>query len=68
VAEEGFKCTHIEFPMQSKRKLCGTELTVPNPLTYENKRRPKLLFPLPNLKIQINSLFQRPGFEQQLRK
>jgi hypothetical protein len=68
VAEEGFKCTHVEFPMQSKRKFCGTELTVQNPLTYENKRRPKLLFPLPNLKIQINSLYQRPEFEQQLRK
>ena len=68
VAEEGFKCTHIEFPMRSKTKPCGMELTIPNPLTYQDKRRPKLLFPLPNLKIQINSLYQRPEFEQQLQK
>ena len=34
VAEEGFKCTHIEFPMRSKTKPCGMELTIPNPLTY----------------------------------
>jgi hypothetical protein len=67
-AEGGFKCKHVEFPMKQKIKLCGTELTEQNPLTYEIKRRPKLLFPLPNLKIQINSLYQRPEFEQQLRK
>jgi len=68
VAEEGFKCTHVEFPMQSKVKSCGMELTVQVPLVNENKRRPKLLFPLPNLKIQINSLYQRPEFKQQLQK
>jgi hypothetical protein len=58
VAEEGFKCIHVKFPMQSKVKSCGMELTVQVPLVNENKRRPKLLFPLPNLKIQINSLYQ----------
>jgi len=68
VTEEGFKCTHVEFPMRSKVKSCGTELTVQVPLTNEIKRRPKLLFPLPNLKIQINSLYQRSEFKQQLRK
>ncbi len=68
VAEEGFKCTHVEFPMQSKGKPCGMELTVQVPLANESKNRPKLLFPLPNLKIQINSLYQRPEFKQQLRK
>jgi hypothetical protein len=65
---EGFKCTHVEFPMKSKRKSCGVELTVQVPLANENKRRPKMLFPLPNLRIQINSLYQRPEFKQQLRK
>ena len=68
VAEEGFKCTHVEFPMKSKGKSCGMELTMQVPLASGNKRRPKLLFPLPNLKIQINSLYQRPEFKQQLQK
>ena len=68
VAEEGFKCSHVEFPMKSKRKSCGTELTVQVPLANEIKRRPKLLFPLPNLRLQINSLYQRSEFKQQLRK
>lgn len=67
VAEEEFKCTHVEFPMKSKRKPCGMELTEQVPLIIESKRRPKLLFPLPNLKIQINGLYQRPEFKQQLR-
>jgi hypothetical protein len=62
VAEEGFNCTHVEFPMRSKREPCGMELTVQVPLGNGNKRRPKLLFPLPNLKMQINSLYQRSGF------
>ena len=66
VADEGFKCTHVEFPMKSKSKSCGMELTVQVPYGNKNKRRPKLLFPLPNLKIQINSLYQRPEFKQQL--
>ena len=68
VAEEGFKCTHVEFPMKSKGKSCGMELTMQVPLVSGNKRRPKLLFPLPNLKIQINSLYQRLEFKQQLQK
>ncbi|CAB5380531.1 unnamed protein product [Rhizophagus irregularis] len=63
VAEEGFNCTHVEFPMQPKRIPCGMELT-----EQVYKRRPKLLFPLPSLKMQINSLYQRSGFQQQLRK
>ncbi|GES77597.1 uncharacterized protein LOC114575354 [Rhizophagus clarus] len=68
VAKEEFKCTHIEFPMKSKEKPCGTELAEQVPLTIENKRRPKLLFLLPNLKIQINGLYQRIEFRQQLQK
>ena len=67
-AEEGFKCTHVEFPMKLKGKSCGMELTEQVPLIIESKSRPKLLFPLPNLKIQINSLYQRPEFKQQLQK
>ncbi|CAB5365888.1 unnamed protein product [Rhizophagus irregularis] len=36
VAEEGSKCTHVEFPMQSKGKPCGMELTVQAPLVCTN--------------------------------
>ncbi|PKB99614.1 hypothetical protein RhiirA5_383060 [Rhizophagus irregularis] len=68
VAEEGSKCTHVEFSMQSKGKPCGMELTMQAPLGNRNKNRPKLLFPLPSLKLQINSLYQRSGIQQQLRK
>uniref|UniRef100_U9UBL0 Uncharacterized protein n=1 Tax=Rhizophagus irregularis (strain DAOM 181602 / DAOM 197198 / MUCL 43194) TaxID=747089 RepID=U9UBL0_RHIID len=68
VAEEGSKCTHVEFSMQLKGKPCGMELTMQAPLGNRNKNRPKLLFPLPNLKLQINSLYQRSGIQQQLRK
>ncbi|PKK56277.1 hypothetical protein RhiirC2_800381 [Rhizophagus irregularis] len=55
VANERFKCTHIEFPMKLKEKSCRMELTVQVPHGNGNKRCPKLLFPLPNLKIQINT-------------
>ena len=68
VAKEEFKCTHIEFPMKSKEKSCGMELTVQVPLVNGNIRCPKLLFPLLSLKIQINSLYQRSEFKQQLQK
>jgi hypothetical protein len=44
------------------------ELTVQVPLGNGNKRRLKLLFLLLSLKMQINSLYQRSGFQQQLRK
>jgi Transposase family tnp2 len=67
-AEESFKCTHVEFPMKPKKQSCGMELTVQIPLTSKNMIRPKLIFPLPNLKIQINSLYQRSEFKQQLRE
>ncbi|PKK57930.1 hypothetical protein RhiirC2_720892, partial [Rhizophagus irregularis] len=38
VAEEGFNCTHVEFPMQPKRKPCGMELTEQVPLSNGYKR------------------------------
>lgn len=47
---------------------CGTVLTEKIPINKGYKRRPKMLFPLPNLKMQIITLYQRPEFEQQLRK
>ena len=71
ITEDGFKCRHTEFPnhpMRTKRKPCGAELTKRVPIVKGYKRRPKLLFPLPNLKTQITSLYQRPDFEEQLIK
>src|ERR1700722_12613461 len=66
VAEEKFKYSYIEFSMKSKRKSCRTELTTQVPLANEIKRRSKLLFSLPNLRLQINSLYQQSEFKQQL--
>src|SRR6266542_2333397 len=71
IIEDDFKCSHIEFPnhpMRTKRKPCGAELTVRVPIVKGYKRRLKLLFPLPNLRIQIISLYQQPDFEEQLLK
>jgi len=68
---DGFKCKHVEFPrhpMKSKRKPCEEELTKQVPLVNGYKRCPKLLFPLPSLKMQITSLYRRPDFEEQLQK
>jgi hypothetical protein len=46
VAEEGFNCTHVEFPMRSKREPCGMELTVQVPrLVMEIKDVPNCYFP-----------------------
>ena len=71
ITEDGSKCKYIEFPnhpMRTKREPCGAELTVQVPIVKGYKRRLKLLFPLPNLKTQIISLYQRPDFEDQLQK
>jgi Transposase family tnp2 len=69
--QDGFKCDHVEFPthpMQNRREACGTEI-LKKVLTVKGYIwRPKLQFPLPSLKNQLITLFQRPGFEQQLRK
>ena len=51
IAKEGFKYTHIEFPIKLKEKSYGMELTVQVPLVNENIRCPKLIFLLSSLKI-----------------
>jgi hypothetical protein len=66
-----FKCKHVEFPnhtLRNKREPCGTELTKQISINKGYKRRPKMLFPLPSLKMQITTLYQRPEFEKQLKK
>ncbi|GBB90179.1 hypothetical protein RclHR1_17060003 [Rhizophagus clarus] len=54
--------------MRTKRKPCEAELIEQVPIVKGYKRRSKLLFPLPDLKTQIASLYQRPDFEKQLVK
>ena len=71
ITEDDFKCRHIEFPnhpMRTKREPCGAELTKQVPVVKGYIKRPKLLFPLPDLKTQIVSLYQRPDFEEQITK
>ena len=70
-APTGFKCTHVEFPnhpQRRQREACGTELTNKIPVVNGFIRRPKMLFPIPSLKNQIITIYQRPDFEGLLRK
>ena len=65
------KCTHVEFPNHSQhrqRQACGTELTNKVPIVNGFIRRPKMLFPIPSLKNQIITMYQRPDFEELLQK
>ncbi|CAG8680348.1 11804_t:CDS:2, partial [Funneliformis caledonium] len=67
----GHKCTHVEYPnhsMRNQRRPCGTELT--NKILVNNGfvRRPKMLFPIPSLKMQIMTMYQRSGFKELLQK
>jgi hypothetical protein len=70
-APTGFKCTHVEFPnhlQRRQRQACRTELT--NKILVVNGfiRRPKMTFPIPSLKNQIITMYQRPDFEELLQK
>ena len=70
-APTGFKCTHVEFPNHpqcKQRQACGTELTNKIPVLNGFIRRPKMLFPIPSLKNQITTMYQRPDFEELLQK
>ena len=67
----GFKCTYVEFsnhPMQSQRKSCGSELLMKVPVNNGYIWRPKMVYPLPCLKTQVSTMYQRPGFEELLNK
>jgi hypothetical protein len=70
-SNSGFKCTHVEFPNHPRRGLrepCGTELTRRVPVGNGYMRKPKMVFPIPSLKIQLITMYQRPGFESLLSK
>src|SRR5688500_2136219 len=65
-SDSGFKCSHVEFsnhPRHSQRQPCGTELTKKVLIVKGHIIRPKMVFPLPSLKTQLISMYQRPGFE-----
>jgi len=67
----GFKCTHVEFlnhPMRKLRQPCGAELIKEVPTVKGFVRRPKMVFPIPSLKMQIVTMYQRPDFEGLLQK
>src|SRR6266498_3737717 len=67
----GFKCTYVEFPnhpMQSQRQSCGSELLMKVPVNNGYIWRPKMVYPLPCLKTQVSTMYQRPGFEELLNK
>ena len=66
-----FKCNNVEFPnhlMHSQRKPCGAELLNKVPVTNGYIWRPKMIFPLPCLKTQLAAMYNRPGFEELLRR
>jgi hypothetical protein len=67
----GFKCTNVEFPnhpIQSRRGPCGSELLTKVPANNRYIWRPKMVFPLPCIKTQLAAMYNRPGFEELLRK
>src|SRR5262249_41701382 len=67
----GFKCTNVEFPNhpnRNQRSPCGSELFTQIPVTKGYIWRPKMVFPLPCLKTQLSTMYNRSGFEDLLRK
>ena len=67
----GYKCNNVEFPnhpIQNHRKPCGSELLMKVPVNNGYIWRPKMEFPLPCLKTQLSTMYNRPGFEGLLRK
>ena len=66
-SDTGFKCTHVEFPNHSRkaqRKPCGTEITKRVPVTNGYVYRLKMVFPLPSLKVQLITMYQRSGLNR----
>jgi hypothetical protein len=67
----GTKCDHVEFPnhpMINQRKSCGTDLLKEVPVVKGHIWRPIMIYPLPCLKTQLITMYQRPGFNELLQK
>ena len=54
--------------MRKLRQPCGAELIKEVPTVKGFVRRPKMVFPIPSLKMQIVTIYQRPDFEELLQK
>lgn len=70
-ASPGLKCSQVEFPkhpMKKHREACGEELLKNVPVNNGYIKRPRIVFPMPDLKTQIFTMYQRPNFEQNLAK
>ncbi|PKB92471.1 hypothetical protein RhiirA5_508269 [Rhizophagus irregularis] len=70
-ASPGLKCSRVEFPkhlMKKYREVCGEELLKNVPVNNGYIKRPRIVFPMPDLKTQIFTMYQRPNFEQNLAK
>ncbi|GBC49454.2 hypothetical protein GLOIN_2v1776801 [Rhizophagus irregularis DAOM 181602=DAOM 197198] len=70
-ASPGLKCSQVEFPkhlMKKYREVCGEELLKNVPVNNGYIKRPRIVFPMPDLKTQIFTMYQRPNFEQNLAK
>lgn len=67
----GFRCDHVEFPnhtMRNQRESCGVELLKRVPIVNGYIWKPKMICPLPCLKTQLSIMYQRPRFEELLKK
>ncbi|PKK59187.1 hypothetical protein RhiirC2_821477 [Rhizophagus irregularis] len=70
-ASPGLKCSRVEFSkhlMKKYREVCGEELLKNVPVNNSYIKRPRIVFPMPDLKTQIFTMYQRPNFEQNLAK
>ena len=70
ISEEN-KCNFIEFPkhiMKKHRAECGEAILKNIPVTNGYIKRPRMVFPMPDLKSQIFAMYQRPNFEQNMTK
>lgn len=54
--------------MRNQRKSCDTDLLKRVPVTEGHIWRPRMIYPLPCLKTQLISLYQRVGFVDLLQK
>ena len=54
--------------MEKYRQQCGSELLLKVPVNNGFTWRPKMIYPLPCLKTQLDIMYKRPGFEDLLKK
>ncbi|EXX72342.1 hypothetical protein RirG_070190 [Rhizophagus irregularis DAOM 197198w] len=67
----GFRCDHVEFlnyTLRNQREPCETELLKRVPVVNGYIWKPKMIYPLPCLKTQLSIMYQRPGFDELLKK